>query len=68
MTIGLEPPKVFKQAPLHYAPVTIVEGEQKGGKTCFLVTRVVDATYKYLTSIKLDKSVNINSRWRKDIR
>jgi len=44
---------VPKPPPLHYAPVTIVEGEQKSGKTCFCVTRVVDPTFKYLTSIKL---------------
>ena len=44
---------VPKPPPLHYAPVTIVEGEQKSGKTCFCVTRVVDPTFKYLTAIKL---------------
>jgi len=44
---------VVKPPPLHYAPVTIVEGEQKSGKTCFCVTRVVDPTFKYLTAIKL---------------
>ena len=44
---------VRKPPPLHYAPVTIVEGEQKSGKTCFCVTRVVDPTFKYLTAIKL---------------
>lgn len=42
-----------KQQPLHYAPITIVEGEQKSGKTCFLVARKVDATYANLTAVKL---------------
>jgi hypothetical protein len=45
--------RVVKQTPFHYAPVTIVEGEQKSGKTCFCVTRVVDPTYAHLTAIKL---------------
>ena len=50
---GVSTEMIAKPPPLHYAPVTIVEGEQKSGKTCFCVTRVVDPTFKYLNAIKL---------------
>jgi hypothetical protein len=45
--------KVVRQKPLHFAPFTIVEGEQKSGKTNFCVTRVINPTFANLTSIKL---------------
>jgi hypothetical protein len=45
--------EIVKQKPLNYAPITIVEGEQKSGKSCFCVTRVVDPTFANITSVKL---------------
>jgi hypothetical protein len=39
--------------PLHYAPITLCEGEQGSGKSCVAVSEVVDITYSNATSIKL---------------
>lgn len=44
---------VARVKPFTYAPVTIIEGEQKSGKTETAVTRVVDPTFANMTSVKL---------------
>ena len=55
------PSSLVKQKPLHFAPITLVEGEQKSGKTCFCVTRVVDAVFKYVTSVKLPNQLVVKA-------
>jgi len=58
---GVSTDKVVKPPPFHYAPVTIVEGEQKSGKTNFCVSRVIDPVFRYLTSIKLRDGVVVRA-------
>ena len=53
--------KVVKSKPFNYAPVTIIEGEQKSGKTETAVTRVVDPTYAGMTSVKLPSKVEVKA-------
>lgn len=42
-----------KTTPFAFAPITIIEGEQRSGKSETAVTRVVDVTYENMTHIKL---------------
>jgi hypothetical protein len=53
MTIGIEEKVIRKAKPFTYAPVTIIEGEQKSGKSETAVTRVVDPTFENMTSVRL---------------
>jgi hypothetical protein len=43
----------IKPKPFTFAPVTIIEGEQRSGKTETAITRVVDKTFANLTSVKM---------------
>ena len=44
---------VIKPKPFAYAPITIIEGEQRSGKTETAITRLVDPTFEKMTSVKL---------------
>jgi hypothetical protein len=41
------------KTPLHYAPISLCEGEQGSGKSVYVVSEAVDATFANVTSIKL---------------
>lgn len=43
----------IKRKPFTYAPITLIDGEQGGGKSVTAVTRVVDPTFANMTSVKL---------------
>lgn len=42
---------ISKPKPFTYAPITIVEGEQKSGKSNFCVARMINATYSKLDEL-----------------
>lgn len=45
-------PTVVDSKPLTYAPITLIEGEQGGGKSTTAVARIIDAVYKDLIAIQ----------------
>jgi hypothetical protein len=52
----------IRPKPFTYAPVTIIEGEQKSGKSETAVTRVVDPTYANMTSVKLFDKTEVKAQ------
>lgn len=58
MTIDVKP----RAKPFTYAPVTIIEGEQKSGKTETAITRVVDPTFANMTSVKLSNGLEVKAQ------
>ena len=52
---------VIRLKPFTYAPITIIEGEQRSGKSETAVTRMVDPTYANLTSVKLASGVVVKA-------
>ena len=51
----------IRRKPFTYAPVTIIEGEQKSGKTETAVSRVVDQTFAGMTSVKLSNGITVKA-------
>jgi hypothetical protein len=47
----IEAPK--KSKPFTYAPITIIEGEQRSGKSETAITRMVDPTFEGMTAVRL---------------
>lgn len=52
----------LRPKPFTYAPVTIIEGEQKSGKTETAVTRVVDPTFANITGVKLASGIIVKAQ------
>jgi hypothetical protein len=57
---------VRRPKPFNFAPVTIIEGEQKSGKSETAITRLVDPTFFGMTSVKLncgsDKEIEVKAQ------
>ena len=53
--------EIKKAKPFNYAPVTIIEGEQKSGKTVTAITRPIDETFSHLTAVKLANGLTIKA-------
>jgi hypothetical protein len=50
-----------KAKPFTFAPVTIIEGEQKSGKSETAVTRVIDPTFAGMTSVRLKDGTEVKA-------
>ena len=54
--------EIKRRKPFNFAPVTIIEGEQKSGKSETAITRLVDASYDGMTSIKLSSGIEVKAQ------
>jgi hypothetical protein len=61
LQVAIEEVMPRKAKPFTFAPVTIIEGEQKSGKTETAVTRVVDPTFAGMTSVVLKNGVEVKA-------
>jgi hypothetical protein len=52
---------IKKAKPFTFAPVTIIEGEQRSGKTETAITRIVDKTFQGMTSVKLRDGIEVKA-------